>query len=93
MKRRNHYWLTGKGEDGKPFLIDRGSAEDEARQKGFETLGGLNFEVKMFPTSDMARASSMFKGNRLNTERNLKNAMQRVRHKHPRCRKRNRSSL
>lgn len=78
--RKTYYWLTAHDEDGKPYLIYGGATEDEARQKGLEELGGVDFEIRKFPTRNLARASSMMKGHKLSTEHSLKKASARLGH-------------
>ena len=75
------YWLTAKSEEGKPYLIF-GSAvsEDEARQKGMEMLGGLDFQIHALRTRNLQRASSMLKGNRLEKTKSLKKAAEHLGH-------------
>ena len=78
-RRQNHYWLVCSDE-GKPYLVYGGRTEDEARQKGLDILGGVDFEVKMYPTSNLAAASSMHKGKRLEDTHSLGKASQRLGH-------------
>jgi hypothetical protein len=73
MTTRYYYWLIARDESsGKPFLIFGGNTEDEARRHGFETLSNIDFEIKRYPTRDLGRASSMYRGNRLDTTHSLK---------------------
>lgn len=57
-----------------------GRTEDDARQKGLDILGGVDFEVKMYPTLNLAAASSMHKGKRLEDTHSLGKASQRLGH-------------
>jgi len=77
---KQYYWLTAHDEDGKPYLIYGGLNEDEAREKGLEMLGGIDFEIRRLPTRDLSTASSMLKGNRLATTHSLHEATKRVGH-------------
>lgn len=79
--RRQYYWIYAHDDDGKPYLIF-GSDKDEsdARRKGLEELGGVDFEIRKFPTRNLARASSMLKGHKLSTEHSLKKASARLGH-------------
>jgi len=77
---RLHYWLTGVTE-GKTFLIYGGTSEDNARMKGLELLGGIDFQVKGLPTRDMSAASRLLKGGILERSKNIKTATQRLKHK------------
>ena len=78
--RKQYYWLMARDEDRKPYLIYGGATEDEARRKGLEMLAGVDFEIKRFPTRNLARASSMMKGHRLEDTHSLKKASQRLGH-------------
>jgi len=78
--RRYYYWLTARDETGKPYLIYGGMTEDEARQKGLEMLGGTDFQIKRLPTRNLARASSLLKGGRLEQTHSLKEAGKRIGH-------------
>lgn len=76
------WWLVARDEAGKTTLIfgsDR--SEEDARQKGLEMLPGIDFEVKKLPTRNLARASSLFKGKKLERTHDLKKSMQKLRHK------------
>lgn len=79
--RRDYWWIiTRDPETKQPFLIAGGDTEDEARHKGLETLGGIDFEVRALPTRNLARASSMIKGRRLEKTHSLRKASQRLGH-------------
>ena len=75
-----HYWLYTKDETGKPYLIYGGLTEEAARQKGFEMLAGLDFDIKRLPTRNLQRASSLLKGGRLEKTHSLKKATERLGH-------------
>ena len=79
-RRQKHYWLVCSDENSRPYLVYGGRTEDEARHKGLEILGGIDFEVKMYPTSNLAAASSMHKGKRLEDTHSLGKASQRLGH-------------
>ena len=79
QSRRQYYWLVAY-EDAKPYLIYGGTTEDEARRRGFEMLGGIDFQIKRYPTCHLATASSYFHGNRLESTRSPREAMRRVGH-------------
>lgn len=74
-----HYWIVAR-EDGKPYLVYGGRTEQEARNKGMEMLGGINFEIKRFPTRDLAAASAYYRGKRLESGEGLRNSTQRIGH-------------
>ena len=78
-RRQKHYWLVCV-DDGKPYLIYGGLTEDAARQKGLEILGGIDFQVKMYATTDTDTASSMHRGKRLEETHSLSTARERLGH-------------
>jgi len=78
--RQNHYWLISKDEDGKPYLVYGGLSENEARQKGLEMLGGMDFEIKRYPTKDLGTASSYLRGRRLEQTQSLRESGRRIGH-------------
>jgi len=80
MTRRFYYWLTAKDDTGKPYLVFGGNSEEEARQKGFEVLGGVDFVIKRLPTRDISKASSYLKGNRLEETKSLRESGRRIGH-------------
>ena len=75
-----YYWLVCEDEDGKPYLVYGGATENEARQKGLDMLGGVDFRIKRLPTSNLRQASSFLKGSRLEKYHNLKKASKRIGH-------------
>ena len=78
--RRYYYWLATRDENGKPYLIFGGINEEEARQKGLDMLGGLDFEIKRYPTRDLATASAFYRGVRLEETHSLSKAGRRIGH-------------
>jgi hypothetical protein len=81
MITRYYWWLCTRDEKGKPYLVfGSEKSEDDARQKGMELLGGLDFEIKRLPTRSLPKASSLCKGNRLEQYHNLKEASKRLGH-------------
>jgi len=78
--RRYYYWLVARDENGKPYLIFGGDSEIEARQKGLEMLGGLDFEIKRYPTRDQATASAYLRGKRLEQTHSLEESGRRIGH-------------
>lgn len=81
VSRRFYYWLVAKGEDGKTFLIFGSEhSEEECRQKGLEMLQGVDFQVVRLPTRDLATASSMWRGKRLDVGEGLHRSTQRLGH-------------
>ncbi len=79
-RRQKHFWLVCQDDGGKPYLIYGGRTEDGARQKGLDILGGIDFAVKMYPTTDTDAASSMHRGKRLEETHSLGKASQRLGH-------------
>lgn len=76
-----YYWILCKDPDtSKPFLIAGGNTEQEARDKGLEMLGGLDFEIRELPTRNLAQASSIIRGKRLEDSHSLREARQRIGH-------------
>lgn len=79
--REEYWWITASDpETGKPYLIAGGRTEDEARQKGLETLGGADFQLRKLPTRSLPRASSLIKGNRLEKTHSLRKAAEPIGH-------------
>lgn len=79
--REEYWWITAVDpETRKPYLIAGGLKEEEARQKGLEMLGGIDFQLKKLPTRNLARASSLLKGDRLEQTRSLHKAAERIGH-------------
>jgi hypothetical protein len=79
VTQRFYYWLVAR-ENGRPYLVFGGNTEGEARQHGLEVLGNIDFEIKRYPTRDLGRASSMYKGYRLDKTHSLKDASRRIGH-------------
>ncbi len=81
--REYHLWIATRDERGKPYLIygcsDR-DGESACRDKGMEMLGGLDFEIKRYPTKNLAEASAFHRGKRLERGEGLKSATQRLGH-------------
>jgi len=78
---QKYWWIICQDPDsGKPFLIAGGDTELEARQKGMEMLGGIDFEVKDLPTRNLARASSIIRGGRLEDTHSLRTAKEKLGH-------------
>lgn len=77
-----YYWLVAKDSEGKPYLIAGGKTEEEARQKGLEMLSGqgIDFTIRRLPTINIAAASSMIKGQRLEKTKSLNKATEKLGH-------------
>ena len=80
MNRQRHYWIVARDETGQPYLLYGGLTEEIARQKGFEMLGGIDFEIKMYPTVDRNAASAMHRGKRLQAGEGLHRSSERLGH-------------
>jgi len=79
--RRRFYWIIAKDPDShKPFLIAGGDSEDDARHKALETLGGVDFEIRGLYTRNMAHASAIVRGKRLEETHDLRTAGERIGH-------------
>jgi hypothetical protein len=91
---RYYWWLISRDPDTKrPYLIfgsDR--SEDDARQHGLEVLGNVDFEIKRYPTKDLSRASSLYRGSRLDKTHSLTEAGRRIGHDKSVSRMRKRTS-
>lgn len=80
--RKKYWWLVVPDpETGRTNLIfGSDKNEDEAREKGLEMLGGLDFDVKMYPTRNRNEASAFHRGKRLEDGEGLKRSSQRLGH-------------
>ncbi len=78
---RSYWWLVGKNE-GKTFLIfGSDKSEEDARQHGFEMLGGVDFQIRRLPTKNISEASRQLKGNILEKTKDIGAATRRLKHK------------
>ena len=81
MERRLYYWLVCQDPDTKRlYLIAGGTTEEGARDKGLEMLPGMDFDIKALPTRNLARASSLLKGDKLERGHNLRKASEKLGH-------------
>lgn len=83
MRRQYHFWIATHDETGKSYLIygcPNRDGESEARAKALEMLGGLDFEIKRYPTSNLQQASSYHRGKRLENGEGLRSSVQRLGH-------------
>ena len=83
--QRLYYWIIAtlnkpNGQTSK-YLTFGGSSEDEARQTGFDMLGGQDFNIISLRTRDQATATGMWKRKLLESGHNLGDAVERVSHK------------
>jgi hypothetical protein len=77
-----HYWIVAES-DGKPYLLyacPGREGEETARRRGFELLGGLDFKIFRYNTRNLSKASSLYRGGRLDTTHSLKEASRRIGH-------------
>jgi len=79
MAKRYYYWIVTFDNDH-PYLVFGGKDEEEARRKGLEILGGSDFQLKRYPTSDLSAASSFFRGKRLDETHSLRQSSKRIGH-------------
>ena len=77
--RRYYYWIITV-DNGHPYLVFGGADEEEARRKGLEILGGVDFQLKRYPTSDLSTASAYFRGKRLDETHSLRESSKRIGH-------------
>lgn len=80
--KRLYFWIATRDEVGKPYLISavKCKTEDECRQHGMEILGGLDFEIKRYPTRDLRAAVRMYRGSRLEDTHTLQTSARRQGH-------------
>ena len=76
----NYWWIVAKDpESGKTNLIfGSDKSEEDARLQGLEMLGGLDFDIKKFPTRDRNSASSMMRGKKLSQGEGLHRSTRRI---------------
>jgi len=72
--------MSSEPETDKPFLVWGGLTEEEARQKGLEIFGGVDFVIKRLKTRDLAKASQIVKYGTLERTHSLKSASKRSGH-------------
>ena len=76
-----YYWILTRDPDtGKPFLVAGGDSVQEARSKGLEILGGVDFEIRGLRTRNMQRASAIIRGKKLESSHSLRYASERMGH-------------
>ena len=78
-ERRYYFWIVAQ-DQGRPYLVFGGADEEESRRKGLELLGGLDFELKRYPTRNLSQASAFYRGVRLGTTHSLHDASKRIGH-------------
>lgn len=81
MATGSYFWLVALDPyDKRQYLIPGGKTEQIAREKGIECLSGIDFQVRMLPTTNLAKASQLLKGNRLEKTKSLHKAAERLGH-------------
>ena len=81
--RREYYWLVCKDENGQRYLIfGSDKTADEARQVGF-SMGLNDFEIRKFPSRDIATCSHYLKYGIARKAQDIKEAGKRLRHHAP----------
>lgn len=80
MAGKYYFWIVTSDETGRPYLLPGGETEDQAREKGLEILGGIDFDIRKLKTRNQQMASSMLKGRTLEETHSLKKATRRVGH-------------
>jgi len=76
--RQYYYWIYTRDNTGKPYIIYGGDREEDARRKGLEILGGMDFSIKKLPTRDKNAASGYIRGTRLQNSHNIKESTRRI---------------
>ena len=74
-----HYWIYCTWEGKDVLIYGSPNSETEAMQKGYEKLP-CPFEVIRLATSDIATASRMLKGRKLDDTQDLGKSLERLRH-------------
>lgn len=81
MKRRRYYWIIVHSPDeGDTLIFGSEQSLEDARSRGLAMLPDIDFEIRDFPTRDLAAASSLYKGKKLETTHSLHKAKQRLVH-------------
>jgi len=80
-----HFWIetVDTENNDKPYLLYACPAregENAARQRGMELLGGLDFQIKKYPTRDINTASAMLRGKRQEQTQSLGESGRRIGH-------------
>lgn len=78
-KSKYYYWIVTQ-DQGRPYLIFGGADEEEARRKGLELLGGLDFRLVRYRTSQLSQASAFYRGERLENGLGIRESSRRQGH-------------
>lgn len=76
------YWIVTNDGTGHNQTLIFGSdvSEEDARLKGLQDLPGIDFVIKPLRTRNLARASSLLKGEKLDRYHDLSKATERLHH-------------
>jgi hypothetical protein len=79
---RKCYWIVTNDSTGHDQTLIFGSdiSEEEARMKGLQDLPGIDFVIKALRTRNLARASSLIKGEKLDKYHDLSKATEKLHH-------------
>ncbi len=77
--KQYYYIITKAG--GELFVLGPYNSENEARQKGFEKLSGILYDIKKYPTRDLSRATRMAKYGRFDDDDDMDALGARAKHK------------
>lgn len=80
MARGKYYYWIVTQDQGRPYLIFGGPDEEEARRKGLELLGGLDFKLVRYRTSQLSQASAFYRGARLESGLGIRESSRRQGH-------------
>ena len=80
MTRGKYYYWIVTQDQGRPYLIFGGTDEEEARRKGLELLGGLDFRLVRYRTSQLSQASAFYRGERLESGLGIRESAKRQGH-------------
>jgi hypothetical protein len=78
-RSKYYYWIVTQ-DQGRPYLIFGGADEEEARRKGLELLGGLDFRLVRYRTSQLSQASAFYRGERLENGLGIRESAKRQGH-------------
>jgi alpha-galactosidase len=82
MLSGSYYWVWGTSDNGKRAISGPKMTENEAYVLGFQMFPSGNFETKLLPTRDKAKAVSMLKAGLIERGHGLDDSLRRF--KHPR---------
>ena len=65
VSKRNWYWIKAIERDGRMAVLGPYNSEEEANSQGYELLDVPDFQIKKLPTRDLARATHLAQGGRV----------------------------